>query len=201
MVEDVEPEGVVAEPGDPGYVAIPPVGESTRDRVVLAVGIIAAAAVVWALRDDPLTAILMASVVPICAWLSAIDFNVHRLPNKIVGPLAAWAAFAVALLGLVDGDLGRSVTALLVAAAVFAGLMIAGLLGAIGMGDVKFSFPLAALLMWFGSDSLTQAGMVAIFVGGFWSLGVLIITRKRHQYVPFGPFMSLGFVVAMLLAG
>ena len=54
----------------------------------------------------------LVAVAAVAGWLSLIDWREHRLPNNIVGPLAAGVAIWILAMGVVLDDLGRSMVAL-----------------------------------------------------------------------------------------
>jgi leader peptidase (prepilin peptidase)/N-methyltransferase len=135
----------------------------------------------------PLAAVLIA--------LAAIDLDLHILPNKIVYPTAVW--------GLVSGLLIRpsDVPELLAwGAGAFAFLLIAALIypAGMGMGDVK----LAGVLGLYLGSSVVPAMLIAFLSGT--AVGIAIMARHgvaegRKMGVPFGPFLALGGIVALLV--
>ncbi len=171
-----------------------------RDAVVVILGAAATLWTLWAFRDDPLVAATVAAIAAVSTWLSVIDFNEHRLPNRIVLPLAIFATVAVLILGLVDEDLERAVIAIATGLGFFAVLFAFGLFGGIGMGDVKFSYPLVVVLAWFGADSVRAAAWATILAGGVYTVSAMIRNRSTKMQIPFGPFMAIGFVAGALVA-
>jgi leader peptidase (prepilin peptidase)/N-methyltransferase len=172
----------------------------TRDQVVAAVGALATIGLLVAFRSDLVAGIVTAVVTAVSTWLAIIDFREHRLPNRIVIPLAGFATVGVLVLGLVDDDLGRAIRAVAIAMAVFAVLFVLGLVGGIGMGDVKYSYPLTAVLAWFGSLSLQTALLAMVLAAGVYTIVQLIRTRSAKMMIAFGPFMAIGFVAGALVA-
>ena len=163
-------------------------------------GAIATVAVLVAFRSDILTGAIAAVVTATSTSLSVIDFNEHRLPNRITLPLAGFATAAVVVLGVAEDDLARTARSVGIAIAVFLVVAVLGLAGGIGMGDVKFSYPLAAILAWFGSTSMRVAVIVMILVAGVYTAVTLIRNRSSKMMIPFGPFMAAGFVAGVLAA-
>jgi len=174
---------------------------SRADMVTAVIGVVVVAALAWRFRSDPLEAIVVGVTAAASTRLSQIDFREHRLPNRIVGPLAGFVAVGVLVLGAIDEDLSRAGRALLIGAIVFAVLFVLGLANGIGMGDVKFSFPLATLLAWLGQDHLVLAGFALVLTAGLYTLGLMLWKRSLRFFAPFGPFMAIGFVIAALLLG
>lgn len=65
-----------------------------------------------------------------------------------------------------------------------------------GLGDVKYAFPMGLLLGW---PRILVGVLVAFSTGAL--LGVILLATRRkswRQAVPFGPFLVLGTVVALL---
>jgi leader peptidase (prepilin peptidase) / N-methyltransferase len=126
--------------------------------------------------------------------LAAIDFDHKLLPNKIVYPLAAWGVIATLL---VDRD--DLIEHLIAGAGAFTFLFLAVLAypRGMGMGDVK----LAGAMGLFLGLSVIPALLVAFLSGS--AIGLAIIAREgaagRKKAVPFGVFLALGGIVALLV--
>ena len=130
--------------------------------------------------------------------LAAIDLDVHRLPDAIVLPsypvlaaLLAWRAGAS-----VTGR--RSVRAGIGAVALGAFYLVPGLLGGMGMGDVKLAALLGAALAWLGWGALAVG--VVRGVPGRWAWAVVLLLWRRagrRSRVPFGPWMILGAAIGV----
>lgn len=84
----------------------------------------------------------------------------------------------------------------LVASIIFALLIILTKGRGMGWGDVKYVFFLGLVL---GFPSILTAIFLAFFLGALFAL-VLIVLRRKHfgQTIPFGPFLSLGGLLALL---
>ncbi len=137
------------------------------------------------LLELPLVAALIA--------LAAIDYDHRLLPNRIVYPLAAWGLIATLLVD--RGDLVENVIA---GAAAFTFLLLAVLAypRGMGMGDVKLA---GAMGLYLGL-SIIPALLTAFLSGAV--IGLIIIAREgpagRKKAVPFGVFLALGGIVALL---
>jgi leader peptidase (prepilin peptidase) / N-methyltransferase len=125
--------------------------------------------------------------------LAAIDLDHRLLPNKIVYPLAVWGVVATLLV-----DSGQLVEHLVAGAGAFLFLFLAVLAypRGMGMGDVK----LAGAMGLFLGLSVIPALLTAFLSGSV--IGVAIIAREgvaaRKKAVPFGVFLALGGIVAVL---
>jgi leader peptidase (prepilin peptidase) / N-methyltransferase len=125
--------------------------------------------------------------------LAAIDFDHKLLPNKIVYPLAAYGVIATLL---VDRD--DLVENLIAGAGAFAFLLLAVIAypRGMGMGDVKLA---GAMGLYLGL-SIVPALLAAFLSGSV--VGVIILAREgaagRKKAVPFGVFLALGGIVAVL---
>ena len=125
--------------------------------------------------------------------LAAIDFDHRLLPNKIVYPLAA---YGVAATLLVDrADLAEN---LIAGAGAFTFLFLAVLAypRGMGMGDVKLAGAMGVYL----GLSVIPALLIAFLAGSI--VGLAMIAREgasaRKKAVPFGVFLALGGIVAVL---
>ena len=136
--------------------------------------------------------LLAAVVLGILGVLTVIDLEYRLLPNQIVGP----AALAVLLL---QGVLFPERLLECLAAAVCASLvlLIPGLLrrGAMGMGDVKLAGVLGAALGGQVLAALTLGSLASVPVALF----LLLHGKGRTAALPFGPFLTLGTAVVLLV--
>jgi leader peptidase (prepilin peptidase) / N-methyltransferase len=151
----------------------------------------AATAVV--LHDDPAQLALGLVFVAMLAAITLTDIERQIIPNSV---LLVGAAAAVAIVAVTDPS---SLPDRLIAAAAAGGLLLAIGLAyprGMGMGDVK----LAAVMGLYLGSAVAPALAVGVLSGAVVGL-VLIASRgseARKLKVPFGPFLALGGVVALL---
>jgi leader peptidase (prepilin peptidase)/N-methyltransferase len=132
--------------------------------------------------------------------LSAIDIKVHRLPNQLVAWFTAIQIATLIALSL-DGinDLKLPVLVAVGTSAVYSILFILSR-GSLGMGDVKFAFPLGLTVGWYAPE----LWLMAIF-GTFLSAGVValvgIITKRmnRQSKLALGPYMFLSTLLTCVV--
>ena len=134
--------------------------------------------------------------------LALIDLDCRRLPDALTlpsYPVAAVLLGAAALLGSNSGDF---LTALLGGAAMFSlyfALAFAYPAG-MGFGDVKLAGVLGMYLGWLGWGAWAVGTFLGFFLGGVFGIGLILIKKGgRKTAVPFGPFMLLGVLVAVLV--
>jgi leader peptidase (prepilin peptidase)/N-methyltransferase len=126
--------------------------------------------------------------------LAAIDFDHRLLPNRIVYPLAGWGLIGTLLVD--RADLVENIAA---GAGAFTFLLVAVIVypRGMGMGDVKLS---GAMGLYLGL-SVIPALLVAFLSGSV--VGLTMIAREgasaRKKAVPFGVFLALGGIVAVLV--
>ena len=132
--------------------------------------------------------------------LSAIDIKVHRLPNQLVAWFTAIQIATLIALGLDDiNDLKLPVLVAVGTSAVYSILFILSR-GSLGMGDVKFAFPLGLTVGWYAPE----LWLMAIF-GTFLSAGVValvgIITKRmnRQSKLALGPYMFLSTLLTCVV--
>ncbi|WP_454048522.1 prepilin peptidase [Cellulomonas sp. Marseille-Q8402] len=130
--------------------------------------------------------------------LTAIDVELHRLPDALVLPaypvvaalltLATWAPSADGQ----AGALGRALLGGVVLGAFYFVAMVVYPRG-MGFGDVKLAGVLGMVLAWHGWGSLLIGAFAAFLVAGVAVLPGLITRRlARTSEIPFGPFMLAG---------
>lgn len=148
------------------------------------------ALVLW---DDPAELALGLAFVTMLVAITLTDLERRTIPNKIllVGAIVGLAIAAVA-------DTG-SLPERAIAAAAAGGLLFAVALAyprGMGMGDVK----LAAVMGLYLGRSVGPALLIGFAAGALF--GLALIARHgaaaRKQAVPFGPFLALGGVIALL---
>jgi leader peptidase (prepilin peptidase)/N-methyltransferase len=127
--------------------------------------------------------------------LSIIDFKAHRLPNQLVGWFTATQILIMGAIGWITSDLARLMTALGIAAFTMFVYLLLYLVsrGSLGMGDVKFAFPLGLCIGWYSADHWLVAIFVSFLLAGLVAvigLATKRITRKSR--LAFGPYMFLG---------
>jgi leader peptidase (prepilin peptidase)/N-methyltransferase len=143
----------------------------------------------------------------VLAALSAIDIEHYRLPDLIVLPSLVASVPLIAVVSVVDDSADRIRYALVGAALYFGFLFVAHLISPRGMGfgDVKLAALMGLYVGWLGTtyvDALALvlwAMLVGFAVGTVFGV-VLLAARRRNRPFPFGPFLALGTVVAILVS-
>jgi leader peptidase (prepilin peptidase)/N-methyltransferase len=167
---------------------------SARYPVVEALTAVLAVAVVLARHGAHDLALGLALVV-VLVPVALIDLDHRIIPNRITGP----AALVAVAIGLITRPAG--VPEQLISGAAAAGFLLVFVLAyprGMGMGDVK----LAGVLGLFLGRSVGVAILVAVLAGSVAGLAVMArlgVEKGRKTKVPFGPFLALGGVVALLV--
>jgi leader peptidase (prepilin peptidase)/N-methyltransferase len=132
--------------------------------------------------------------------LSAIDIKVHRLPNQLVAWFTATQIATLIALSLDDiNDLKLPVLVAIGTSAIYLILFVLSR-GSLGMGDVKFAFPLGLIVGWYAPE----LWLIAIF-GTFLSAGVValvgIIAKRmnRESKLALGPYMFLSTLLTCVV--
>ena len=158
-------------------------------------GVGASIGTVWVL---PAFLVLTATLVA----LAAIDLRHYILPNRIVFPLAIVELALFGGAAAAKSDVDPLLRALECGVGAFVAFTVLHLISprAMGFGDVKLSFVLGLALGWLGVGE-TVLGLFLGFVYGA-VIGLVLIAAKvrtRKDHVPFGPFLALGAVTAILV--
>jgi leader peptidase (prepilin peptidase) / N-methyltransferase len=131
--------------------------------------------------------------------LACIDWDTTLLPDDITLPLV-WAGLCVAALGLTDTSLPNAlwgvVAGYLSLWSVYWAFKLATGKEGMGYGDFKL---FAALGAWFGWQALIPIILMASLIGAVVGIGMKMFARLREGgYVPFGPFLGLAGLTALL---
>ncbi len=173
-----------------------PVLEVTTGAVFAALG--------WAIGPSAaLPAFLYLGAVGVA--LAAIDLQHRRLPNALTLPSyvigAALLAVAVIVGGGPDDTWSTYLRALFGMVALFAFYFLLALIYPAGMGagDVKLAGVLGLYLGWLGWGPVVVGAFLGFVLGALVGL-ILLATRRigRKARIPFGPFMLVGALLAVL---
>jgi leader peptidase (prepilin peptidase)/N-methyltransferase len=167
---------------------------SARYPVVEGLTALLYAAVVAVHWDDPLQIALGVVLVTFLVPIAVIDLDHHIIPNKLTAP-AAILAPALAL-AIDPSFLPEQLIAGLAAGGFFFLAAVMHPQG-MGMGDVK----LAAVLGLYLGAAVGVAVLVALVLGVVVGAAVIArhgVTRGRKTAIPFGPFLAVGALVALL---
>jgi leader peptidase (prepilin peptidase) / N-methyltransferase len=137
------------------------------------------------------------------ARLSIIDFKSHRLPNRLVGWFTATQILIMGTTSWITSDLARLTTALGIAVATMFVYLLLYLVsrGSLGMGDVKFAFPLGLCVGWYSADYWLVAIFISFVLAGLVAVIGLVTKRMtRKSNLAFGPYMFLGTLIVCGLA-
>jgi leader peptidase (prepilin peptidase)/N-methyltransferase len=162
--------------------------------VLLALGAGAAGgAVAWRSTLPAWALAVHLMILAILVLLTATDLEQRRLPHLLLDPLIVVAALFVPFnpqVGWADALIGGAV------AVGFMGILGLAVRGGVALGDLYLVGPIGLVLGW-------PAIFVAVFVAGLLSAAVsalLLLSRRAglKTYIPFGPFLVAGMVVALL---
>jgi leader peptidase (prepilin peptidase)/N-methyltransferase len=138
---------------------------------------------------------------PLLAGLAVVDLHTRRLPNVLTWPAFVGGLVLVVGSGVAEGEVSRTVTALTAAVLLFATLLVLNLLRPSGMGagDVKVAGLIGLFVGLLGLGPALLAAVLAAVLAWLGGLGLIAGGRiTRHTPVPFGPYLALGALVAVL---
>jgi len=151
-------------------------------------GIVAVTGLSW-------TTLLLLVLAVFSIILSAIDFDVQRLPNVLVLTFAVAAGVVIVAATITEDDWVQLVRALVGAGSLGLFYVIAFVIypRGLGFGDVKLSPVLGGVLAYFGWHQLVVGAFAGFLWGALVGIGAMVVTRKvRRVRIPFGPWMFLG---------
>ena len=161
---------------------------------MLAVGGLAAAAVFSA---DPASRLILAPLAVSGPWLAAVDFDVMRLPNRVLAVTALLMAGAILTVALTGAGPSVAIQALIggaVAGGTFAVIHFASN-GEMGFGDVKLAALIGAGLGPLGIGHVCLALLAGSAAALIWIKG----TTHRGSHLPYGPWLLAGALIAALV--
>lgn len=126
--------------------------------------------------------------------LTATDLEQRRLPHLVLDPLIVVAALFVPFNPAVqplDALIGAG------AAVAFLGALALAVRGGLALGDLYLVAPIGLMLGW---PVIFTALFAAAFLAAGTSVALLVMRRVgMRSYIPFGPFLVGGAVLALLL--
>ena len=170
-----------------------------RTLVVAVFGAIGLGVLPVIFDGDPLAFVAFAAYVVVLVLLLATDLDQRLMPDLLTLPMIP-LAFLFALSGANPLVGGGWIPALVAAIVIPAVLYIPSLLfgaGAFGLGDVKL---LVTVGLMSGAYRALLGTVAGVFVGGIVVFALLVLRRvSLRTYVPFGPFLILGALWAIVL--
>jgi leader peptidase (prepilin peptidase)/N-methyltransferase len=162
-----------------------------------AVLFVAAAVRLGATWQLPAFCVFFASLLAI----SVIDLDLFIIPNRVIYPTLAVTAPLLVVAAAADGSWGHLRNAAIGGAAGFGVLLVIHIAAPHGMGfgDVRLAGVIGMMLGWLGLRYLFLGLFLAFLLAAV--IGVVLIAarlRSRKDAVPFGPFMAMGAVLAVL---
>jgi leader peptidase (prepilin peptidase)/N-methyltransferase len=140
------------------------------------------------------------------AWtlvvVAVIDGETRKIPNRLIYPLTPALLGLLVAAGLLTGEPGWALRALLGGIAAFAVLLGIALISprGMGMGDVKL-----AAFIGIGLGYLSWGHVLLGIFGGFLVGGVVAILllgsgrRGRKDMLPFGPYLAISALLSLLV--
>jgi len=140
-------------------------------------------------------------------WLllivAVIDLHTRRIPNRLTYPLTPTLLVLLTAAAFLEGTPAVAVRSVLAGVACFALLLVLALVNprGMGMGDVKLAAFIGLGLGYLGWGHV-WLGLFLGFLGGGVIAALLLALRlrTRKDHIPFGPWLALG-AIAALLAG
>jgi leader peptidase (prepilin peptidase)/N-methyltransferase len=143
--------------------------------------------------------IYLVPLVPISVVLMVIDWRTTLLPNRILHPTYVLLAVLIPLAALVDQDLDSLYRA------GWGWLLVGGwfwifwwLFNAWGFGDVRLARVLGPALGYLGWSHLLIGLALMLLVGAVGGLVLAVVRGSLKARVPYGPWMLVGALLAVL---
>jgi leader peptidase (prepilin peptidase)/N-methyltransferase len=136
----------------------------------------------------------------VCAPLVVIDYEVHRLPNRLVYPAVVGEVVLLSVAALAQDDWHRWLRGVEGAAAVFAVLFALALASprSFGLGDVRLGGVLGGYLGWFGWGYVYYGIFAGFLLGAVVSIAMIATRRAGMKTaIAFGPMLIVGALLVL----
>jgi leader peptidase (prepilin peptidase) / N-methyltransferase len=133
--------------------------------------------------------------------VSAVDLDTQRIPTPILVATVALGAPILAVAAFAREEPWPLARAALGALGAFGALFAVHFVSPAGMGfgDVRFAFVLGLFLGWLGPGQPVLGLFLGFLGGSVVGIGLMVLgSAGRRTRVPFGPFLALGGLVAVL---
>jgi leader peptidase (prepilin peptidase)/N-methyltransferase len=134
--------------------------------------------------------------------VSVIDARTRRIPNALTYPLTPALATLMVAAALLNGTPEAALRSVLAGVAGFVFLLALALISprGMGMGDVKLAAFIGLGLGYLSWAHLVLGLFMAFLFGGFIGMALMLLRlRGRKDLIPFGPYLALGALVALLV--
>lgn len=140
-------------------------------------------------------------LVPVCCALTVVDYVTWYLPTRLIVPSYAVVAGLVAVVAVAAGEVQALVAALLGALGLGAyyGLLWLVSPRMMAFGDVRLAGLLGLALGPFGVGPVVLSVLLAGVIGVLGYLPLRLAGNAIRRHVPFGPFLVLGALSAVVL--
>jgi leader peptidase (prepilin peptidase)/N-methyltransferase len=169
------------------------------------VALLVAVAAVLAAGRPPLETLALLWWAACGITLSFVDAAVRRLPDRLTGAAALGVMALLSTAAYVEGEGHRLVRAALIG---LGGGMAFGALSLLlgrrgpGLGDAKLAVSVLAALGWIGWGAVAAGFVLAVVGQAAWAAWLLLTGRaERTTYLPLGPFLTGGALVAIACWG
>jgi leader peptidase (prepilin peptidase)/N-methyltransferase len=157
--------------------------------------------------DDGIVLTVYLPFAAILITLAAIDLQTLRLPDRLTIPTFLLGIPLLAAAGVLTDRTDAFVPALVGAVSYFGVLLVAHVIypRGMGFGDVKLALSMGLWVGWMRTDGLSAfsvvlyAMLMGFALGTVAGLAVMAVRRRSAPY-PFGPFLVLGALLAILLS-
>lgn len=133
--------------------------------------------------------------------ITAIDLELFIVPNRIVYPTLFASAPMLLTAATVDGDWKSAREAAIGGVLAFGLFLVIHLISPRGMGfgDVRLSGVIGMFLGWLSVPHVLLGLFLAFLLASVIGVGLIAVKlRSRKDHIPFGPFLALGAVLAVL---
>ena len=133
--------------------------------------------------------------------ITFIDLELYIIPNRVLYPAVFISIPLLVLAAAAQSEWGNLERAVIGAVAAWVFFLILHLVSPRGMGfgDVRLSFLLGLFLGWLDLRHVFLGVFFGFLLGSIVGVALMILRRRgRKDHIPFGPFLAVGAIVAVL---
>lgn len=143
-------------------------------------------------------------LIPMLLLTFSIDIKYRIIPNRLNLTIFETGLVLSFIYGITNVNMAKDyILGMVVGVIIFVAITILGWIASgkesMGLGDIKF---MGAIGLFYGMSGIAEVSVLSFFIAAIVCVFVIIIRlilRKKDEYVPFGPFLSISAIICMFI--